>query len=186
MRWLVRIHKLLLINLFIITNLAFFLLDCRDCREERPRNAHSYVLLTKNPVIYNYYLYFSHVKEFLITNILVLLLIINSPGTLIYSILHWKPTKLMLSCIKTCSNVLLLSRAPVTKVQSSLLNMHPPFETLNIQKLESIQRTAARFCFNNFLRHCSVTNLLSLLWIKWHLPGVWPALLYTQLGRSFI
>ena len=75
----------------------------------------------------------------------------------------------MPSYIKTCSNVLLLSRAPVTRAwRGLLLNMHAysvwdPHTSLNIQKLESIQRRAARFCFNNFSRHCSVTSLLTLL-----------------------
>ena len=31
------------------------------------------------------------------------------------------------------------------------------------QKVESIQRRAARFCFNNFSRHCSITSLLTSL-----------------------
>ena len=38
-----------------------------------------------------------------------------------------------------------------------------PHTLLNINKLESIQRTAARFCFNDFSRYSSVTNMLSSL-----------------------
>ena len=38
-----------------------------------------------------------------------------------------------------------------------------PHTLLNINKLESIQRTAARFSFNDFSRYSSVTNMLSSL-----------------------
>ena len=38
-----------------------------------------------------------------------------------------------------------------------------PYTLLNINKLESIQRTTARFCFNDFSRYSGVTNMLSSL-----------------------
>ena len=38
-----------------------------------------------------------------------------------------------------------------------------PHTLVNINKLESIQRTAARFCFNDFSRYSSVTDMLHSL-----------------------
>ena len=49
---------------------------------------------------------------------------------------------------------------PVLEYASSVWDPH----TLNnINKIEAVQRRAARFCLNEFSRHCSVTSMLSTL-----------------------
>ena len=102
--------------------------------------------------------------------------IINSLGILTFNISQLKPHKSMLFYTGTCSNVLHLSRAHVTKVWFNLLlNIHPlfawdPHTAINIQKLARIYtKKAARFCFNNFSKYCSVSSLQTSL----GLPSLW-------------
>ena len=66
----------------------------------------------------------------------------------------WKcPTHIKSGCYK-------IMVRPVTEYAASVWD---PYTLSNINKLESIQRTAARFCFNNFSRFLSVTNMLTSL-----------------------
>ena len=46
---------------------------------------------------------------------------------------------------------------PILEYASSVWDPHT---TANIQKLESVQRRAARFCLNDHSRYSSVTNIL--------------------------
>ena len=49
---------------------------------------------------------------------------------------------------------------PILEYASSVWDPHT---TANIQKLESVQRRAARFCLNDHSHYSSVTNMLLLL-----------------------
>ena len=55
---------------------------------------------------------------------------------------------------------------PIIEYASSVWDPHT---AINTQKLESIQKRAARFCFNNFSKYCSVSSLQSSL----GLPSLW-------------
>ena len=49
---------------------------------------------------------------------------------------------------------------PIIEYASSVWDPHT---TVNIRRLESVQRRAARFCLNDFSRYTSVTSMLSTL-----------------------
>ena len=49
---------------------------------------------------------------------------------------------------------------PILEYASSVWDPHT---TVNIQRLESVQRRAARFCLNDFSHYTSVTSMLSTL-----------------------
>ena len=49
---------------------------------------------------------------------------------------------------------------PILEYASSVWDPHT---TINIQRLESVQRRAARFCLNDFSLYTSVTSMLSTL-----------------------
>ena len=94
----------------------------------------------------------------------MLLSIISSLGTLTSSIYQPKLSKPMLCYIVICSIVQFLLKVLVTNLWFEYASsVWDPHTNLNIQKLESIQRRAARFCYNNFSRYCSVTSLLTSL-----------------------
>ena len=59
------------------------------------------------------------------------------------------PTSVKSTCYKSMVR-------PIIEYASSVWDSHT---TINIQKLESIQKRAARFCFNNFSKYCSVSSL---------------------------
>ena len=77
--------------------------------------------------------------------------------------------KLIIFYTTTCVNALSTSNAVV--IRKSMV--HPivefaapvwdPYTLSNIHKLESIQRMAARFCYSDFSRFSSVTDMLSSL-----------------------
>ena len=49
---------------------------------------------------------------------------------------------------------------PIVEYASSVWDPHT---TININKIEAIQKRAARFCLNDFSRHSSVSNMLTTL-----------------------
>ena len=71
----------------------------------------------------------------------------------LYRNLRECPTHIKSGCYK-------IMVRPVIEYAASVWD---PYTLSNINKLESIQRTAARFCFNNFSRFSSVTNMLTSL-----------------------
>ena len=71
----------------------------------------------------------------------------------LYRNLRECPTHIKSGCYK-------IMVRPVIEYAASVWD---PYTLSNINKLETIQRTAARFCFNNFSRFSSVTNMLTSL-----------------------
>ena len=71
----------------------------------------------------------------------------------LYRNLRQCPTSVKSKCYKSMVG-------PIIEYASSVWDPHT---TINIQKLESIQKRAARFCFNNFSKYCSVSSLQSAL-----------------------
>ena len=67
----------------------------------------------------------------------------------LYRNLRECPTHIKCNCFK-------IMVRPIIEYAASVWDPHT---LLNINRLESIQRTAARFCFNDFSRYSSVTNM---------------------------
>ena len=72
----------------------------------------------------------------------------------LYRNLRQCPTSVKNSCYKSIVR-------PIIEYASSVWDPHT---TISIQKLESIQKRAARFCFNNFSKYCSVSSLHFSTW----------------------
>ena len=135
----------------------------------------------KNPLIYNYHLDSSPIKEVPYSKYL---------GVIIDNKLSWNPHIQHITTKATQVNAFLyrnLQQCP-TSVKSTCYksmvrpiveyasSVWDPHTSLNIQKVESIQRRAARFCFNNFSRHCSVTSLLTSLGLPSYFIPIHPNL----------
>ena len=82
---------------------------------------------------------------------------ITTKATQVNAFLYWNLRQCPTSVKSTCCKSMV---RPIIEYASSAWDPHT---TINIQKLESIQKRAARFCFNNFSKYCSVSSLQLLL-----------------------
>ena len=128
----------------------------------------------KNPIIHNYYIENSRINEVPYTKYLHgchYCMIIDYPGTSIFKELYQQ------SCLSQCLSVpeyktlsnkhwMYRSQCYMSMVRLIVEYTSPvwdPYTITSINKLEAIQRAAARFCFNDFSRQSSVTAMLTAL-----------------------
>ena len=119
----------------------------------------------KSPLIHTYYIATSPIKEVTSTKYLGVLIdhkltwndhiqsIVHKAAQVngfLYRNLRQCPAHIKAICYKSMVR-------PILEYASSVWDPHT---TANIQKLESVQRRAARFCLNDHSRYSSVTNIL--------------------------
>ena len=122
----------------------------------------------KSPLIHTYYIAISPIKEVTSTKYLGVLIdhkltwndhiqsIVHKAAQVngfLYRNLRQCPAHIKAICYKSMVR-------PILEYASSVWDPHT---TANIQKLESVQRRAARFCLNDHSHYSSVTNMLLLL-----------------------
>ena len=131
---------------------------------------HEFLRITnkKNPIIHNYYIEISFINEVPHTKYLGVTIdcklswnehiqrVANKAvqaNTFLYRNLRHCSINIKCTCYKSM----------IQSIVEYALPVWDPHNTINITRLESIQRAAARFCFNDFSRLSSVTAMLTSL-----------------------